>query len=225
MAKFPQKSDSKGSLRDIQVLVNEFPHLLNLYLSETCSSTHIEWVSPIKSKSYMEYRDKDFLEELKLGYLADKLKQFWPNNGPQWDGLGKSEDGKIFLIEAKANIPEILSPPSGAKDSRSQQLINKSLTEVKHFVGSKAEVDWSQVFYQYCNRLAHLYFLRVQNQIPAYLVFVYFVDDKSVKGPQTTDEWKGALRLMKQYLGIDKKHKLSPYVIDVFINTKDINIT
>ncbi len=32
-------------------------------------------------------------------------------------------------------------------------------------------------FYQYINRLAHLYLLRVLNKIPAYLVFVYFVND------------------------------------------------
>ncbi len=80
------------------------------------------------------------------------------------------------------------------------------------------DIDLSRGFYQYSNRLAHLYLLRKLNTIPAYLVFVYFTHDYT-HVPTTRDEWKGALQLMYAILGTHK-HKLSKYVIDVFMDVK-----
>jgi hypothetical protein len=42
-----------------------------------------------------------------------------------------------------------------------------------------------------------------------------------VEGPASKAEWLGALQVMKLLLGLDKKHKLSPYVIDVFIDVSN----
>ena len=36
------------------------------------------------------------------------------SNVAEGDGLGKGSDGEVFIVEAKANLPEIASPPSGA---------------------------------------------------------------------------------------------------------------
>ena len=88
------------------------------------------------------------------------LSNFWPQKGSQWDALGKSKNGNVFLIEAKANIPEIVSSPSGAKKT-SKLLIDKSLIETKIYLNINNDIDWSGKFYQYTNRLAHLYFLTV----------------------------------------------------------------
>ena len=38
--------------------------------------------------------------------------------------------------------------------------------------------------------------------IPAYLVFVYFLNDAKINGPVTIDTWKGAIELLHKYLGI-----------------------
>jgi hypothetical protein len=83
-------------------------------------------------------------------------------------------------------------------------------------------VDWSKVFYQYTNRLAHLYLLRELNDVPAYMVFVYFVGDREMQGPQTTQEWKSALQIVRGLLGLRDKDKLSDFVHDVFINVSQL---
>ena len=58
-----------------------------------------------------------------------------------------------------------------------QRLIKKSLDETKASLKLKPDVDLTKGFYQSANRLAHLYLLRELNDVSAYLVFVYFVND------------------------------------------------
>lgn len=221
MGKVKQKSDGKGSLKDMQLLINEHPDLLNSNIRQNIPSlknNQIDWLSPLKNDDYSEYKDDDFINLLKLN-LTKPLSTFWPQKGPQWDALGKSKNGNVFLIEAKANIPEIVSSPSGAKKT-SKLLIDKSLIETKIYLNINNDIDWSGKFYQYTNRLAHLYFLREQNNVPAWLVNIYFINDKTVNGPKTEEEWFGAIRVMKCYLGVGH-HKLSKYVIDVFIDIEE----
>ncbi|MBV5313178.1 MAG: hypothetical protein JZU47_07760 [Prolixibacteraceae bacterium] len=218
MGKVKQKSDGKGSLKDMQLLINEHPDLLNSNIRQNIPSLkniQIGWLSPLKNDNYSEYKDDDFINLLGLN-LTKPLSNFWPQKGPQWDALGKSKNGNVFLIEAKANIPEIVSGPTGAR-IKSKMLINKSLIETKIFLNINNDMDWSHKFYQYTNRLAHLYFLREQNNVPAWLVNIYFINDKTVNGPKTEEEWLGAIRVMKCYLGVGH-HKLSKYMIDIFID-------
>lgn len=222
MSKVKQTSNGKGSLNDIQLLINNYPGLINNFLKHkisTLKNTKIEWLSPLAIDEYSEYRDDDFINLLGIN-LKLPLSNFWPLKGPQWDALGRTKSGDIFLIEAKANISEIVSSPTGA-GKESKLIINKSLIETKIFLNIKNEVDWSGKFYQYTNRLAHLYFLRELNNIPAWLVNVYFLNDKSVQGPKLVEEWLGAIKVMKTYLGVGK-HKLSKYMIDLFIDVKDL---
>lgn len=65
----------------------------------------IIWVSPLKKDEYAVYRDRKFLEQLKLNAeVVDNLTEFWPRNGPQWDSLGKFGENGVLLVEAKANL-------------------------------------------------------------------------------------------------------------------------
>jgi len=96
-----------------------------------------------------------------------------------------------------------------------------SLNETKEYLEANVEVDWSKVFYQYTNRLAHLYLLRVLNGIPTCLVNVYFYNDVEQRGPESILEWEKAIEIQKTRLGI-QQHKLDRNVIDVFIDVKDI---
>ena len=155
---------------------------------------------------------------LSPGRQEIKLNEFWPTRGPQWDALAITTDKRILLIEAKANIPEIVSPPTSA-GQKSKELIDKSLKETKDYLRIKNDIDWSGTFYQYTNRLAHLYFLRVKRDIPTYLINIYFIGDKSVNGPNTQGEWKAALQVLYSYLGLSR-HKLSKYMADIFIEVK-----
>jgi hypothetical protein len=222
MGRYPQSSDGKGSLKWTQELINERPDLLNSYVKATFSlegSEEIEWVSPLKDDDYAEYRDADFLQ--RLGITIDKrpLKEFWPNRGPQWDALGRTNKGKCFLVEAKAHVEEIVSSPTGA-EGKSLSMIQSALNETKKYLNSKSTADWSLHFYQYTNRLAHLYFLRELNNIPVFLVFVYFLNDAS-HIPTKKEEWDGAIKQLHSTLGTGK-HKLKKYVLDIFIDVGNL---
>ena len=223
MGRFPQNSAPKGSQKWIQRVVNQKPALLNTEIRNQLALSDgepITWLSPRAEDAYAEYRDEAFLNLLGLKLSKKPLADFWPTRGPQWDALGKSQSGKVFLVEAKSHIPEMVSPKTGAS-TESLEKIKESLDKIKTFLNSKSEHDWSSTFYQYTNRLAHLYLLRVLNGIPAYLVFVNFLNDKEMKGPKSIDEWSGAIKLLHSFLGI-RRHKLSKYIADLFIDIRRI---
>lgn len=220
----PQPSGSKGSLKWIQGLINSCPSVLNENLSSQLNLEPgaIDWLSPLETDEYAEYSDDDFLARLGLGEFKERLGDFWPRRGPQWDALGRYKENKrYFLVEAKANIPEIISTTQ-AKSERSITLIRNSLHQVQDHLNCKASLNWEAGFYQYANRIAHLYFLREVCKVDALLVFLYFVDDHT-HIPTSTREWDGAIGLQKRLMGL-KNHKLQRFVIDVFIDVKKLKI-
>lgn len=81
-------------------------------------------------------------------------------------------------------------------------------------------MNWGSCFYQYRNRLAHLYLLRALNEIDAWLVNIYFYGDSDMKGPMTPEEWQGEMLLMKSYLGLGR-HKLRRYELSLIIDVND----
>jgi hypothetical protein len=222
-----QKSKDKGSLKDLQVLINKNEELINKEIKANFNEfaeDKIIWTSPKEDENYKEYRDNRFLEKvgLKSNEIQEiKLTKFWPARGARWDALATTDTGKIILVEAKANIPELKSSLS-ATSAKSISLINTSLNETKQFLNINNDVDWTKKYYQYTNRLAHLYFLRETCKKQAFLVNVYFIGDKNVSGPDTKQEWEDALKELKTYLGLSEHHELSKYMTDIFIDVKDM---
>ena len=220
MGRIIQPKGNKGSLKWIQHIVNDLPHILNKPINEFIGSkkeSRIEWLSPKADDDYAEYRDQDFLDLLGIKLTKTKLGDFWPSRGPQWDALGRIDDKAYFLVEAKAHVAEIISS-SQAKAPSSKSLIKKSLKETAKALKLNPSFDLTKGFYQYANRLAYLYLLRTLNDIPAYLVFVYLVNDNT-HIPTRKQEWEGALQLMHSLLG-SNRHSLSRYIIDVFIDVQ-----
>ena len=232
---------SRGSRRWLQLLVNCRPKLLDDSVSERLADppSDIDWRSPLISDHYAEYRDQEFIDRLASSrYLAGPLQiqrplaEFWPRFGPQWDALGVTDKGQVLLVEAKAHIPEMVTAPTQARGESALQLILKSLKEAKTFVNSKAPADWSTSFYQYANRLAHLYWLRELNGQDAHLVNLFFLNDEEMNGPTSVEEWQAAIRLQEVFLGVrqgsQSGYALDPwvgaYVVDVFVDTKDIPV-
>jgi hypothetical protein len=218
-----ERGEPRGSLKWIRAAVNQRPDLLCQKVSDALGLTgkHIEWVSPRADDEYAEYGDQDFLERLGIQLSHRPLEHFWPNRGPQWDALGRSPTGEVFLVEAKANVPEVVSPGTGAS-ADSRRLIEQSLSEVKEFLRVDRDIVWSGRLYQYANRLAHLYLLRQLNAVPAYLIFVYFIGDEGVSGPRSVAEWKAALTVAKRVLGISERNPLGRYTCDVFIDVQAV---
>ena len=224
MSRIEQPSSGRGSLRDIQLLINKNRLIIDKEIKaifKELTNEVIIWQSPLEADNYAEYRDDSFIDKIELDTKEIQLREFWPIRGPQWDALATTANKSIILVEAKANIPEIVSSPTSA-GLISKKLIDKSLNETKKYLEVKNNVDWSGKFYQYTNRLAHLYFLRVRRNKPAYLINIYFIGDKSVNGPSTEIEWRAALQVMYLYLGLTK-HKLSKYMADIFIDVNELN--
>ena len=222
MGRITQPKGFKGSLKWIQATVNISPSLINKPINEFVGfkdEVPIEWLSPRMEDDYAEYRDQAFPDLLGIKLSKVTLVEFWPSRGPQWDALGRMGDRAYFLVEAKGHISEIVSS-SQAKSPSSKALIEKSLNATQSYLGLKKDIDLTKGFYQYANRLAHLYLLRELNNIPAYLVFVYFVNDLTHIST-TKQEWMGALDLMHSLLG-SNHHKLSKYIIDVFIDVAKV---
>lgn len=220
MTRVIPKPAKRGSQKWLQVAVNEKQTILNSAILKqftTSSKLNIDWKSPIKSDEYAEYTDNDFLDRVNINLSNRPLSTFWPRRGPQWDGLAKTEDGKILLIEAKAHLPEMQSPASQASEP-SRKFIQESLKEVKSFLGVQTDIDWSGMYYQYANRIAHLYLLRELNKVPAYLVFLCFINDKDMKGPISEKEWQVSINELETYLGLPAQHKLSKYILHVYLD-------
>jgi hypothetical protein len=215
MSRVIQPEGQRGSLKWIQTCVNKHPHAIDdAILAKLPTAKSINWHSPRADDGFAEYRDGAFLSLLGLERLGTDLAAFWPQRGPQWDALARSDDGNIFLVEAKAHIEEIFSPASAA-GADSRERIAAALAKTIAACGAKPKTAWIETFYQLGNRLAHLHFLRSRS-VPAWLVLVNFVGDREMNGPSTRGEWEAAYRVVYHVMGIAERTPLLRHVLHVY---------
>lgn len=224
MPRKPQEAASKGSQRWLQAAVNRCPTVIDSEIRNT--GIHLDnpivWTSPLESDEFAEYWDTAFLKQIGVSLHRPRLGDFWPNSGPRWDALARSGD-TVLLIEAKANLDELNSPECKATAPESLAKIHAALEETRAFLKVESDTDWTRCFYQYANRLAHLYLLRELNGYDAHLVFVYFVDDHT-KERVSRSGWRAAVALAKAHLGLPKRSEwMSRYVKDAYIDTADLS--
>ncbi len=216
---------ASGSQRWLQLAVNVQRRLVEEPLVGSLgigSHSPLEWLCPLHSSGYREYKNLDVLKALGAPIsVQHSLAEFWPRRGPVWDGLARSNGGELLLLEAKAHIPELASGRSQVAPE-SLGKITERLREVREFLAPKSTAEWAHTFYQYANRLAFLYFLRQVNQLPAHLVFVYFVNARDVHGPASRTEWNSALSLMYAALGLPRRHPLSPFIHNIFVDAGEL---
>lgn len=135
-----------------------------------------------------------------------------------WDAIGVTSQGHSLFVEAKAHIPEAASPATRATKA-SRTAIRRSLGKAREFYAPNATATWSNVFYQYANRLAHHYFLTDVNGLKSALVFLYFVNAADMQGPMFEEEWHGAVRLIHAVLGLPEDLKCYG-VFDAFLDVR-----
>ena len=218
MTRIKQNSNGRGSLKCIQHLINEKPNYINSIIAThfpDLANENISWLSPLKDDDFAEYKDDSFLNLVGAAIGENRLNDFWPKGGPRWDALAKTTSGKVILVEAKANIPELKSPGTKAKEL-SKNLITKSLSEVKQYLEIRNDVDWSNKYYQYTNRIAHLFYLREKCNITAYLINIYFVNDKTHIATKR-EQFEIALKELKKHLGASS-HKLDKYMMEAYVD-------
>ena len=209
-----QQIGARGSLKWIQRAVNDRPFLL----SHPAIGGSVDWVSPLAADDYAEDRDGAFLDRGGLSSLSPGLDSFWPQRGPQWDALGLAGE-TVVLVEAKAHLAELFSTCSAGDASRA--LIRRSFSTVRAALGAEDGLDWCSRFYQYANRLSHLWLLREQG-VDARLLLVGFVNDADVRGPTSAAEWIAAYRILEHALGLPPRHALSDHILHVFPDVRSL---
>lgn len=194
--------------------MNENSNYLNsLILPHLHDASLIQWLSPREDDNYAEYRDAGFLEIIGQTQLVDELKLYWPARGPQWDALGLAGD-TILLVEAKAHIPEMLSDGCKAGDA-SLAIIKEAFASTIAEANMKTSIEWTGPFYQYANRLAHLYFFKKRG-VKVKLVLCCFTGDDKMNGGASEEEWKGALKIADHLIGLRDRNPLAQDVIHIF---------
>lgn len=222
----PPKPVTRGSQYWMRVAVNHAPEVLNKELRSALNAeaaTPVEWLSPLATDKlpYCEYRDSLALDKLGLT-LTKPLEDFWPTGGPVWDGLARVGDQRV-LVEAKGHISELMSTASRGKES-SVEKIETALAQARAALAPRNTLDWSiwnGPFFQYANRLAHLYYFRQVNALPVHMVWVCFLNTAWIDGPKSSAEWLAALQIVEGYLGLGN-HGLQKYVHKVFIDVRDL---
>ncbi|MFW2589086.1 hypothetical protein [Sagittula sp. SSi028] len=170
---------------------------------------------------YAEYRDESFLDHVGLSHLGASLKTFWPQRGPQWDALGTTFKGPV-LVEAKAHTKEFLSPASQA-GAASHAMIARAFGAMHDDLGLISPCDWTKAFYQYGNRLAHLWWLR-NNGVDASLLFVSFVHDTEMRGPVLPETWHAMFAAANHALGLSSGMDLMKHVHHVTPDVRELYV-
>ena len=198
----------KGSKRWIQLAVNDYPDVLydRVVAQLHSKPSKMDWLSPLRCDEFTEYRDQKFIDCLGLKLRKRSLKSFWPSGGPRWDALGKTDNSQVLLVEGKAHIGEMKGTVSVATNCKSKEMIARSLSETQKFLGANQSIDWAQSpYYQYANRLAHLYLLAELNGIDAYLLMIYFLNNEKKRGPDSSDLWDDAIQRQYVHMGLPQE--------------------
>lgn len=212
----PEKLE--GSLKQIRNLINQNPLVINHLIANESgddSFFDINWKSPIFVDNYAGYSDSDYLERVGISDVKLPLAEFLPLTGLLWNGLGVADE-KVIVLEAKSSVDELRGKCYSC-DINAPKLIGSSLKSTQNYLQVDESNDWMGEYYDYTAKIANLYYLRELNGVDAYLTCVYFVGDGSEGMPSKISEWKENIVKRNCKLGLSKEHKLSNYILDVFV--------
>jgi hypothetical protein len=207
----------KGSKLQIRRLINVDPQRIEEQLRKEIpgwGTAEFDWRSPLVSEQYREYCDGKFLAALGLEDYSEALVgSFWPHRGPNWDALARVAlpHPAVLLIEAKSHRSEMASCYGGGRESL--KIIEAAFHKTRQWLQPQNRREWTSPFYQFANRLAHLYFLRKECGLEAWLAHVYFTGDPYY--PTSREQWEDWLREVRFELGI-RDHKIEG-LVDIFL--------
>jgi hypothetical protein len=223
MPRRQRPAEAKRSEHWLRVMVNQYAKVIDVAIAEAFGwcDTVIDWRSPRQDDEYAEYYDQAFLDRLGVTDLAMTLDEFWPKSGPRWDGLARTTDGKLILVEAKAHIDEVVDFRSKASPEALCK-IQSRLDEAQSAFRASKDASWHAPLYQMANRLAHLHYLAGINGKDTYLVFIDFANAPDVPQTASREEWQGVTRLALKCLGL-KDSKLARRVGTVIVDIRNGN--
>ena len=200
-------------------------HLLNQRVLEVVGGDSINWLDfcfhPTRSWPDAEIKGLNFLPEDQPARAA--WEQWWPQGRGihNWDAVGQIRFGEVeewLLVEAKANLGELHSN-CGATSPTNRPKIEHALAETKQALGVSDDRDWPKGYYQFCNRVAALYFLN-RHDAPSRLLHIYFLGDTGDPRrtcPYDQEGWQEALRLQEEHVGLPEGHNLEGRIHKLFL--------
>ena len=188
----------------------------------------IDWKSPLVHEEYREYQD-DFLkfyynDAISLQESNQLLREFWPKNGPVWDGIGIVEGAEqkgLILVEAKAHIRETSSKIRATSELSISQITETITVTQKQFGSTTYNTSitpWLNEYYQ-LDRLAYLYLLNQKLQIPTWLIQVHFIGD-STHINTSKEQWIAHYQKVFKTLGISHSASLLSQLVIMYLPAK-----
>ncbi|WP_439580751.1 hypothetical protein [Elioraea sp.] len=214
-----------GSEWHLLVFLGRHRTLLDREVATVTGASAVRWCDfPFDqpdSRQEGEWKGLDFLAE--STDLQAAWREAWPSSGnvQNWDAVGQVQvDGlwEWLLVEAKANLEEIRSS-CNAREHGGRPRIARTMERTKQALGVAPDRDWLTGYYQYCNRIAALNFLR-SHGVAARLLFIYFTGDQRDRGPTCPRDrtgWMGALRAQAEHVGLPAGHPLSDRIHELFL--------
>lgn len=208
----------KGSKRCLQVYLSERREILEEEIRKKWGKVQsIEWLGPKMVEGEWDWKElagNSFWKALRID--PQRTRDFWPARGPHWDAVAKltltSGSDHYILFEAKANISEFKSYMRAGNNQKQRDTIEQSLKTYSLNVKG---------YYQTCNRLAHLNYIRENyQQIDVSLCYLIFLNDGS-HVETSYDQWNAALRNHSEVL---KSRVDNPEAVFNYIFLKASNI-
>jgi hypothetical protein len=225
---------SYGSELHLLRMLGRHRDYLNRKVCEGTRAEHVEWLDfpsgekrTDKQGNVLWDREWHQLQFLPPADLAKKAWQAaWPahRTGHSWDAIGRIRLGMAhewLLVEAKANTEE-MSSGCQAADRAGRSQIERALNATKAELGGAADRDWTQPYYQFCNRLVALHVLSNAGT-PARLLYIYFygdVGDQRRTCPESEDDWRVALARQDQHVGLPSRHALRHCIHKLFLDAQ-----
>jgi hypothetical protein len=76
---------------------------------------------------------------------------------------------------------------------------------------------WESRYYQFCNRLAHLWWMNKRAKVPTWLVWVLIVDDPVWPDRLTAPQWHQAFQTIKREVGLPPRHRLKDQIGVIYL--------
>ncbi len=187
---------------------------------------NIEW-KYLKARDNLEFKMETLLRKNNIN-IKKPIDDLLPEGCTEhWDGYGLCvKEKRLFLIKSYSNIENLLSYPSHA--SKNLENVNKALSSIKYHLGLRVGIDDLRgIFFRYVEKIIYGFFLNhYRTDYTPYLIYVFFYkkkDESQQTDFSTMEEWKCALKLFKECLGITRGYKNNPKVskvniIEIFID-------
>jgi hypothetical protein len=197
---------------------------LSVLVRQLTGADRVEWLDfPVRKNAGKhfdeEWKGLDFLDNASI---LSRWRAFWPQGSgiQNWDAIARltmRDRDEWLLVEAKGHCAEIVSR-CGAKPEGGRGRIEKALEATKRELGVEKSRDWLTGYYQFCNRLAVLKFLREQG-VAARLLFIYFTSDSTPGRDCPADEagWRAALEAQATHVGLPAVHPLADRLHKLFL--------